>query len=414
MDDGGRTPLLRALGGIVPAHRSRRRPAPLTPAYSGRVQPRIPRPTVIAAIIVGMTAVTLAGFLLPALWYEVFDRHDPARVAFSAAGVAIAFALYARMLWLNMMRRTAPGHRFGLAAIAAICWTLPLLGVGHGWGNALLVPAGLIAVVLPLRQAIPVAAAAAVLTPVYGVVLGLPALSVLYEMVGVPLAAFSGYVQVWLFHVVQELREARAEVARSAVGEERLRFARDLHDVLGHSLQAVALRAEVAERYLDRDPGRVRKELTEIQTMARDSVRDVREVVRGYRATSLRTELDGMSAVLRAAGIRCDRPEVSPELPAHVHEPLGWVAREAATNVLRHSSATWCEITVRADGDRVRVEIVNDGAPRRAAGDSGSGLTGLAERIAAAGGRFSAGPSGDGTFRVTAAVPAAPAPRGEA
>ncbi|MGI5208049.1 sensor histidine kinase [Spirillospora sp. CA-108201] len=371
------------------------------------MQPRIPRPTLIAAIIVGMTVLTLAGFLLPVLWYEIVDRRDAGRLVLALLATGAAFTLYARLLWQNLMRRTAPAHRLGLAAIAAICWALPpLLGAGQGWGNALLVPAGLIAVVLPVREAVAVTAAATVLTPVYGVLLGLPALTVLYEVTGVPLGAFSGYVTVWLFHVVQELREARAELARSAVGEERLRFARDLHDVLGHSLQAVALRAEVAERFVESDDGRVRKELTEIQTMARDAVRDVREVVRGYRATSLRTELDGMSAVLRAAGIRCERPEVSPELPAHVHEPLGWVAREAATNVLRHSSAGWCEITVRAGRDRVQLEIVNDGAARRAAGDAGSGLAGLAERIAAAGGRFQAGPAGDGTFRVTAAVPA--------
>ncbi|MES9606683.1 MULTISPECIES: sensor histidine kinase [Actinomadura] len=371
------------------------------------MQPRIPRPTVIAAIIVGMTVLTLAGSLLQALWYEAVDRRDAGRLLLALAGTGGAFALYARLLWQNLMRRTAPAHRLGLAAVAAVCWALPpLLGTGQGWGNALLVPAGLIAVVLPVREAVAVIAAATVLTPAYGVLLGLPALTVLYETAAVPLAAFSGYVTVWLFHVVQELREARAELARSAVGEERLRFARDLHDVLGHSLQAVALRAEVAERFVERDDGRVRKELTEIQTMARDAVRDVREVVRGYRATSLRTELDGMSAVLRAAGIRCERPEVSPELPAHVHEPLGWVAREAATNVLRHSSATWCRITVRAGRDRVQLEIVNDGAARRAAADAGSGLAGLAERIAAAGGRFRAGPEGDGTFRVTAAVPA--------
>ncbi|MFC6883991.1 MULTISPECIES: sensor histidine kinase [Actinomadura] len=360
----------------------------------------------IATIVVAMTALTLAGFLLPALGYELLTRRDPVRAAFSAACVAAVLGLYGRLLWLNLMRRTAHGHRYGLAAIAVVCWALPaLLGAGHGWGNALVVPTGLIAVVLPLRQAVGVTAAMTVLTPVYGVALGLPALSVLYEVSGIPLASFSGYAQVWFFHVVQELREARAELARSAVGEERLRFARDLHDVLGHSLQAVALRAEVAERYLERDPGRVRKELTEIQTMARDSVRDVREIVRGYRATSLRTELDGMSAVLRAAGIRCERPEIAPEPPAHAHEPLGWVAREAATNVLRHSSATWCLIEVRTDGALVRLEITNDGAARRAAGDAGSGLAGLAERIAAAGGEFAAGPVGDGTFRVAAAVP---------
>lgn len=376
--------------------------------YAGRVQPWIPRPTVIAATIVGMTVLTLSGFMVPALWNEAVGARDAAGFTFGFLGVAAVFAGYARLLWLNLMRRTRPAHRLGLAAIALACWTAPLLGVDQGWGNALLVPSGLIAVVLPVREAVPVAAAATVLTPVYGALLGLPALTVLYEVTGVPLGAFSGYVTVWLFHVVQELREARSELARSAVGEERQRFARDLHDVLGHSLQAVALRAEVAERFLDRDGGRVRKELAEIQRMARDSVRDVREVVRGYRATSLTAELDGMSAVLRAAGIRCEPPEVSPALPAHVHEPLGWVAREAATNVLRHSTATWCEISVRADGGGVRVEIVNDGAARRSAGDAGSGLPGLAERIAAAGGEFRAGPAGDGTFRVTAALPAAP------
>ncbi|MEO3827842.1 histidine kinase [Actinomadura sp. B10D3] len=370
------------------------------------MQPRIPRLTAIAAIIVGMTAFTLAGLLLPALWYEIAHRRDPGLLIIAVTGTGAAFVLYARLLWQNLMRRTAPAHRLGLAAIGAICWALPpLLGTGQGWGNALLVPAGLIAVVLPLREAVAVTAAATVLTPLYGAFLGLPPLAVLYEVTGVPLAAFSGYVTVWLFHVVQELREARAELARSAVGEERLRFARDLHDVLGHSLQAVALRAEVAERFVERDDGRVRKELTEIQTMARDAVRDVREVVRGYRTTSLRTELDGMSAVLRAAGIRCERPEVSPSLPAHVHEPLGWVAREAATNVLRHSSATWCEISVRTGRDGVRLEIVNDGAARRASA-GGTGLAGLGERLAAAGGEFAAGPAGDGTFRVTAAVPA--------
>ncbi|TDB96670.1 histidine kinase [Actinomadura sp. 7K534] len=380
------------------------------------MQPSIPRPTVIAAILVGMTALTLSGLLLPALWYEVFDRRDAGHLLLALTGVGAVLALYARLLWLNLMRRTAPGHRFGLAAIALICWAMPpLLGTGQGWGNALLVPAGLIAVVLPVREAIAATAAATALTPVYAVLLGLPPLTVLYEVTGIPLAAFSGYVTVWLFHVVQELREARAELARSAVGEERLRFARDLHDVLGHSLQAVALRAEVAERFLERDDGRVRKELTEIQAMARDAVRDVREVVRGYRATNLGTELDGMSAVLRAAGMRCERPAVPPSLPAHVHEPLGRVAREAATNVLRHSSATWCEITVAADAGGVRVEIVNDGAARRISGDAGSGIAGLAERITAAGGAFSAGPGGDGTFRVTATVPMVPVPaEGEA
>ncbi|MCP2335662.1 sensor histidine kinase [Actinomadura rupiterrae] len=371
------------------------------------VQPRIPRAPVIAAIIVALTSVSLAGLLLPALSDEAFGRRDPVRFVPALVAVAGVCGLYGRLLWLNLTRRSTPAHRLGLAAITAVSWTLPaVLGVHTGWGNALLVPAGLIAVVLPVRQAAYVAGAGTIAGAAYGVALGMQPLAVLYQLVAFPMVTFSGYITVWLFHVVQELREARAELARSAVGEERMRFARDLHDVLGHSLQAVALRAEVAERFADRDPARVRKELAEIQTMARDAVKDVREVVRGYRATSLRTELDGMSAVLRAAGIDCDRPDLPAGLPGGVHEPLGWVVREAATNILRHSSATWCRIDVAAEpgGGRVRLEIVNDGAARRD-GPPGSGLAGLAERLAAAGGEFAAGAIGDGTFRLVAALP---------
>ncbi|WP_018656960.1 sensor histidine kinase [Actinomadura flavalba] len=359
----------------------------------------------IAAIIVAMALVAMAGLLLPAYWYEVFERADPGRVLAATAFLGAIFALYGRLFWQNLMRRTARSHRLGLLALTVLCWSLPaLFGADQGWGNALLAPAGLFAVVLPVRESTVTAGAVALAAPLYGALLGQPPQTLLYTFVAIPFMTFSGYVTVWFFHVVRELEEARAELARSAVGEERMRFARDLHDVLGHSLQAVALRAEVAERYLERDPGRVRKELAEIQTMARDAVRDVREVVRGHRRTSLRTELDGMTAVLRAAGIRTDRPEVGADLPEHVHEPLGWVAREATTNVLRHAAATWCLITVWADDAQVWVEITNDGAGRRPHA-GGSGLSGLAERIAAAGGEFIAGPVGDGTFRVAASVP---------
>ncbi|HEX2315935.1 MAG TPA: histidine kinase dimerization/phosphoacceptor domain-containing protein, partial [Thermomonospora sp.] len=275
------------------------------------MQPRIPRTPVIATAIVGISLVALGGVLLPALWYELFTRHDPARIAVAVTGMGVLLALYGRLLWRNLMRRTLPAHRVGLAVIAAISCALPAV-LGPEWATSLVMPAGLIPLVLPPRLAIPVTAGGTVGITAYGLLLGLPVLTVVYEFFWFPLAAMSGFVSIWLFHVVQELREARAELARAAVGEERQRFARDLHDVLGHSLQAVALRAEVAERFLDRDPDRVRRELDEIQRMARDSVRDVREVVRGYRATSLRAELEGASAVLRAAGIACAPPETLP------------------------------------------------------------------------------------------------------
>jgi two-component system sensor histidine kinase DesK len=112
-----------------------------------------------------------------------------------------------------------------------------------------------------------------------------------------------------------------------------------------------------------------------------------------------------MTAVLHAAGIRCETPVIPPDLPAHVHETFGWVARESVTNVLRHSTATWCLLTVWADDGRVHLEIVNDGVGRLLGGVPGSGLAGLTERIENVGGEFTAGQVGDGTFRIAAEVP---------
>lgn len=374
---------------------------------AGVVRARIPRTPVIAAAIVAITLVTLGGVLLPALWHELFLRpgRSPGRMALAALTVAVLLALYGRLLWLILMRRTSRRHWLGLVAVAVLS-CLPPSGFGPQWATSLVIPAGLIPLLLPLRPAVVVTAASTIGITVYGLLLGLPSLTLVYEFFWFPLAAFSGYVSIWMFHVVQELREARAELAKAAVGEERQRFARDLHDVLGHSLQALALRAEVAERYLDRDRGRVRKELAEIQRVARASVQDVREVVRGHRAVSLRSELEGMSAVLRAAGIACAPPEIPPDLPAHVAEPLGWVAREAVTNVLRHSDAAWCRMAVRVEPGSVHLEITNDGARSRSTRTEGTGLPGLAERITAVGGTFHAGPDGAGSFRVVATVPA--------
>lgn len=374
------------------------------------MQPRIPRYTVIAGGVVAMTLVTLVGVLSDPLWTAMFGSDDVGRATIGLIGVVIVLAGYARLLWTTLMRRINRSHRLGLALLVLLCYALPI-ALGPGWVNALVAPAGLFAVVLPVRKAIVVTAVATVVAPVSALLLGGQWLIVVGLIGWVPVAAFTGSVQVWFCHVIQELREARTELARTAVGEERRRFARDLHDVLGHSLQAVALRAELAERFLEDDPGRVHAELAEIQRMARDSVRDMRDVVRGYRTTSLGAELDGMSAVLRAAGIQCDTPPVPTGLPAHAHEPLGWVVREAVTNVLRHSSASWCRAAVRTAGGRVTLDISNDGAGRRVGG-SGSGLAGLAERVGRAGGGFSAAPTGDGVFQVTAWVPVVAAANG--
>jgi two-component system, NarL family, sensor histidine kinase DesK len=367
---------------------------------------RLPRPGVIAAVATVLYAAGgTAEILTPVVWtFATFT--SPVRRAVAVAALVILPLMYARLLWVAMRRRVTVRHYIDLAVVGLIGFALPAV-LGLPWANGLFVFVGLPAALLRGRPRLCALMSLAIWAAfhVTGVLLGWTVLAHVLVALLTPLVVLSTYATVWIVHVVEELREARTELARAAVGDERVRFARDLHDLLGHTLQAVALRAELAERFVRTDPDRAEAQVAEVQRIARDAVQDVREVVRGYRAISLRNELDGACAVLRAAGIDCASPAVPSALPGDVQEVLGWVVREATTNVLRHSSAARCELVFRQDGDGALLEIVNDGAGRRADRGSGSGLAGLAERVHAAGGEFSAGPAGDGIFRVVASVP---------
>jgi two-component system, NarL family, sensor histidine kinase DesK len=209
-----------------------------------------------------------------------------------------------------------------------------------------------------------------------------------------------------LMHTTRELFQARAEVARLAVADERERFARDLHDLLGHSLSVISLKAQLARKRLPEDPHAALADVTDIETVSREALREVRDAVSGYRKPVLDTELLGARTALDAAGIETtiDRPAV--ELPPDVEAVLAWTVREAATNVIRHSGATHSTIRLVPALDQASVEIVDDGRGANGSSASGSGLTGLRERLAKAGGRLEAGPRDDGPgFRVRAIVP---------
>ncbi len=216
-------------------------------------------------------------------------------------------------------------------------------------------------------------------------------------------------LSLWLLNVVHELDEARETRTRLAVAEERLRFGRDLHDVMGRNLAVIALKSELAVQLAQRERPEAVAQMVEVQRLAHETQREVREVVRGYREADLSGELAGAKGVLTAAGIDCTVTGPAVALPAQTQSALGWVVREAATNVLRHGDPRWCAVEVRVREGHVVLTVENDGAPDGAGGPGrGSGLIGLRERLAEIGGTLRAGPAGDGRFLLTAEVPSGP------
>ncbi|MFG2875349.1 sensor histidine kinase [Streptomyces sp. NPDC048337] len=207
-----------------------------------------------------------------------------------------------------------------------------------------------------------------------------------------------------LSETVKELRETRQELARTAVDEERLRFSRDLHDLLGHTLSVIVVKSEAARRIAPRDMDAALAQVADIESVGRQALTEIREAVTGYREASLAGELDRARGALTAAGIKPLVRQSGPPLPPQAAALLGWVVRESVTNVIRHSSAETCEIEVGDRAGRTRLVITDDGGGVGSTAP-GSGLTGLAERLAAAGGTLSSGPLPGGGFRVTAELP---------
>jgi two-component system, NarL family, sensor histidine kinase DesK len=204
---------------------------------------------------------------------------------------------------------------------------------------------------------------------------------------------------------VGALREAREELARLAVSEERLRFARDIHDLLGHSLSVIVLKSELLSRTLPEDvPPRVRQEAQEIESVARGALREVREAVAGYRKASLATELGGAAAAFEAAGIDYQRVQQGGAITPETEAVLAWAVREGVTNVIRHSHASRCSIRVGREDGHIVLDVVDDGEGGKPA--QGNGLRGVAERAAGIGGEVEAGPLPHEGFRLRVTVPA--------
>jgi two-component system, NarL family, sensor histidine kinase DesK len=213
---------------------------------------------------------------------------------------------------------------------------------------------------------------------------------------------------LWAWDVAARLDRARRLSAELAVADERLRFAADLHDIQGHHLQVIALKAELAARLAPADPVRAATEMQEVRRLSVEALQDTRAVVQGYRRTALDDEIANATRILAAAEIdarmRLDADAGPDRLPEASRHLLGLVMREATTNVLRHSRARRAEVDYRVEDGLAQLRMRNDGAIDRRGPRPGSGLRMLAERLAAAGGRLTWERDGD-RFVVAASLP---------
>jgi len=202
---------------------------------------------------------------------------------------------------------------------------------------------------------------------------------------GLLLGGLAATMAVWGIQMMMirnaQLVAATSENRRLAVSEERNRFARDLHDILGHSLTVITVKAELANRVFDLDPQRARAELADLERLSRDALADVRRAVEGYRELTLPGELARARAALDAAQIEADLPNSTDDIPTERRELFAWAVREGVTNVIRHSGASHCRIRLSPD----RVEVNDDGRGADLPDAAGNGLLGLRERAEAAG-----------------------------
>ena len=216
----------------------------------------------------------------------------------------------------------------------------------------------------------------------------------------------------------RELRIAREEIARLAVTAERLRIARDLHDLLGHNLSLITLKSELAGRLISVSPERAASEIGDVEQVARTTLQEVREAVGNYRQPTLANELHAAQEILAAAGIIYAYEEdqsIQGTLPPPIEAVLSWTVREGVTNVIRHSRAHRCTVRVTYDTHNAHVEVIDDGAKTAtlsssvvpSIGSTSNGLRGLMERIAALGGQCEAQAQASGGFRLAVSVPLA-------
>jgi two-component system sensor histidine kinase DesK len=346
------------------------------------------------ALMTGGWAVLLVPALVSAV---TTDRFPQWRIPLGLAVLGY-IACYVVGVYYAMAR----GNRLlsiGLLAVMFGLWTATVAGVGDGGIYTISFLLSAVAVLAPPRLNAPATLLTAALGLGAGWLVGVPPTwDSLFSIVAISLAMIAMFA---LIHANGELREAREELARMAVAADRERMARDLHDVLGHSLTTITVKAGLARRLLERgEDERAAVEVTDVERLGRQALADVRATVSANRVASLAKELVGAREALRAAEITAELPQAVDDVPEALQQAFAHVVREGVTNTIRHSGASTCTIRLTPDS----VEVVDDGVGAPADTAAGNGLDGLSERLAAVGGWVEAGPRPEGGYRLRAEV----------
>ncbi|MFI6050534.1 sensor histidine kinase [Streptomyces violascens] len=362
----------------------------------------LPRRTAVA-----ITAGVLIGFFVidgAFLWVQ-----DPP--VWERIGAVVGFGAILILQLGHSFPGFLPGlrrYRYATWVLQALLTYVPMLLAGDAWGGMQAFLAASAVLVFPAVLGWPLFGAVTVATFLGIVGNGDDAVTILYSTFDAILIALIVVGLSRMSDLIVKLHRSRTELSRLAVAGERLRFARDLHDVLGFSLSAITLKCELAYRLFAESPAKAQEELAHILRTSRKALADVRSVSRGYREMSLRGEADAAVSMLEAAGIRTTLRFDVGVLPGPVDTVLATVLREGLTNMLRHSKAEQCEITAERRDGALLLTLANDGvgrSGRQTKNGTDGGLAALDERIRTLGGAFSHGPAEDGCFRLTASVP---------
>jgi signal transduction histidine kinase len=375
-----------------------------------RLAPRLAA-VVVATVLCGYCVVGLLQVVLSDL--PVFD--------IVLAAVLVLALLTAQLFYFgNPSRPLRTRLTAGVLVVQALLVGLPLLEFGQAWVGLPSFFFGSLLLVLPPWPARVVFVASGGVMALVQAALNDSVLDIVYTTIGTLVFALAVYGLTRLSRLIGVLDATRTELARIAVSEERLRFARDLHDLLGLGLSAITLKAELANRLLASRPERSARELDEVLMISRRALGDVRTVAFGYAELSLQSECAEAEATLALAGLDVRLERDDGQFPERIRSVLATVLREAVTNVLRHSKAEQCTIALRPLAGQAVLTVVNDGVTEPSGEDvsrAGSGLDNIAHRVASLGGELSTKVE-DGTFLLRAAVPldavtADPEPGGE-